>query len=685
MQIIQTLKGFFALSLTSLISILHADYTESVFELDDLVVIGNYLHSEQVSALKSPTPIEDVPQSVSILTADLLELQNLSDMAAIADYVPGIVAGQGEGHRDDILFRGQKSTADFFVDGVRDDVQYYRPLYNIEQVEVLKGANALLFGRGGTGGLINRVSKVAQFNERFTHYTLSFDEFGSRGFQIDINKTISPHLAVRLNYYSEDLENHRDFYYADNSGINPTLSLALTEQTQLNLSFETLDHERYIDRGIPSINGKPVESLKGTTFGSSTENHSSLDAKVFKLCLDHKLNERTKLRLKFTDNDFDKLYQNLYAKSYDSANDTLSLEGYRDTTDRSSRLFSADLIGEKEIGGMNHRYILGFERIETSNDNERFYADTNGIDDATKGDLITLPISDPLAIPSFNFSTEKYDETEAELSVQSIFFSDEIALSNQFDLIIGGRLDAFELSVKDVEGRSGGDASKKDEVFSPRLGFVYKPVESISYYASYSESYLPKSGEQYADLKGDAKQKTDPDVYENKEIGAKFNLLNGIGLTLAYFDLTAKKPQYISDNEYELTEQSVQGYEFQAIGSITKNWFLSAGASILTQGYEQPEVPEKTYSIWNLYTLNDKLSLGIGLVHKDASIGKGSTDLPAYNRIDAAAYYQISDHLRLQLNVENLMDALYYPHSYGAHQVSVGAPVNASIKIVGRF
>ena len=117
-------------------------------KLDDFVVVGEYLQSSEVNALKTPTPINEVPQSLAILTADMMSLQDMRGLADIADYTPGIDAGQGEGHRDDILFRGVKSTADFFVDGVRDDVQYFRPLYNIEQVEVLKGANALFFGRG---------------------------------------------------------------------------------------------------------------------------------------------------------------------------------------------------------------------------------------------------------------------------------------------------------------------------------------------------------------------------------------------------------------------------------------------------------------------------------------------------------------------------------------------------------
>ena len=150
----------------------------------------------QITSLKTPTPIQDIPKSVTILTSDLIALQDLTSIAGIADYVPGIIAGQGEGHRDDILFRGLKSTADFFVDGVRDDVQYYRPLYNVEQVEVLKGADALFFGRGGTGGLINRVSKKAQLEKISHEYTLSLDDLGERSLQLDSNMAIAPNMAL---------------------------------------------------------------------------------------------------------------------------------------------------------------------------------------------------------------------------------------------------------------------------------------------------------------------------------------------------------------------------------------------------------------------------------------------------------------------------------------------------------
>ena len=149
-----------------------ADDADDTLVQNTVEVTGNYLYTDQVNALKTPTPIIDVPQSLSIVTADQIAEQGFSSIGQIIEYTPGVSTSQGEGHRDSVVFRGVRSTADFFLDGVRDDVQYYRPLYNLEQVEVLRGPNALLFGRGGTGGILNRVTKKGQIGEAFTGYQL---------------------------------------------------------------------------------------------------------------------------------------------------------------------------------------------------------------------------------------------------------------------------------------------------------------------------------------------------------------------------------------------------------------------------------------------------------------------------------------------------------------------------------
>jgi catecholate siderophore receptor len=191
-------------------------------KVEEIVVTGKYLFSDQVNALKSPTPIIDVPQSLSIVTADQITNQGFDSVGDIINYIPGVTNSQGEGHRDSVVFRGVRSTSDFFADGVRDDVQYYRSLYNIDQVEILRGANALLFGRGGTGGLVNRVTKKGQIGEDFTGYKATIDTFSAFGVELDSNFTASDTSAFRINAMYESLNNHRDFYDGDRIAFNPT-------------------------------------------------------------------------------------------------------------------------------------------------------------------------------------------------------------------------------------------------------------------------------------------------------------------------------------------------------------------------------------------------------------------------------------------------------------------------------
>jgi len=189
---------------------------------DEIIVRGRYLYTDQINAVKTPTPIIDVPQSLSIVTAEQITNQGFNSIADIIEYTPGVNTSQGEGHRDAVVFRGVRSTADFFLDGVRDDVQYYRPLYNLEQVEILRGPNALLFGRGGTGGILNRVTKKGVIGEQFTGFKGSIDTFGAFDGAVDLNFATSENSAFRVNAFYENLNNHRDFFDGDRIAINPT-------------------------------------------------------------------------------------------------------------------------------------------------------------------------------------------------------------------------------------------------------------------------------------------------------------------------------------------------------------------------------------------------------------------------------------------------------------------------------
>lgn len=682
---------------------------------DEIIVRGKYLHSDWVNALKSPTPIIDVPQSLSIVTAEQITNQGFDSVGDIINYIPGVTNSQGEGHRDAVVFRGVRSTADFFVDGMRDDVQYYRGLYNVEQVEVLRGANALLFGRGGTGGLINRVSKKGQIGETFTGYKAAIDSFGAFGIELDSNVSASDRSAFRLNAMYENLNNHRDFYEGDRIAINPTARFELSPATTVDLSYEYIDNQRSIDRGIPTgADGRPVEALAEITFGDPEVNMTALSAHVLRATLTQDFSETVKGVFSASYGDYDKLYQNFYASGYDPSTNIVTLDGYRDTTQRKNLNLSANLIGEFATRGIGHTIVTGLEYSDTSNNNDRF----NTFFDQTSNDNETFFAGRPLglingvginaagATTRNDFSVSLNDDTDADVKVLSAFIQDEISLSDNFDIVLGARFDSFDITSLDTKARPNVTRSRKDEEISPRLGLIYKPQENVSLYGSFSQSFLPRSGGQFASLSSST-EFLNPDVFENLEAGLKWDFANDLSFTAAYFqnEQTSAARDDVNAEEFEIRGLEVEGFELQIEGHLTDKLYLKAGYANLSgktdQGRELPrELPENTFSLWTNYQVTEKFGLGFGATHQDEAFindfdlavdGNSADDraihptLPSFTRFDAAAYYDVNEDLRLQVNIENLTDILYFPTSHSTHQASVGAPLNARFTVSGRF
>ena len=680
--------------------------------VDEIIVTAKYLYSDQINALKSPTPIIDVPQSLSIVTSEQITNQGFDSIGDIINYIPGVTNSQGEGHRDAVVFRGVRSTADFFVDGVRDDVQYYRGLYNVEQVEVLRGANALLFGRGGTGGLINRVSKKGVLGDNFTGYKAAIDTFGAFSIEADHNFSAHDNAAFRINGLYESLNNHRDFYDGDRFAINPTGRFKLSPSTMLDLSYEYVDNQRFIDRGIPTgSDGRPVEALADITFGDEEVNTTEFKAHILRGTLTQNFAHDFKGVFNITYGDYDKLYQNFYASGYDEATNIVTLDGYLDTTQRESLNLSGNLIGDFATGRVEHTLVTGVEYQNTSNNNDRFNTFFNQTSDDKEIFLANRPltlsggtgISARGDITTNDFTVDLNDDTEADLKVFSAFIQDEIHLSEKFDIIIGARFDSFDFSVDDI--KAGVTRSRKDEEISPRLGAIYKPVENISIYGSFSQSFLPRSGGQFVTL-SDSTALLEPDVFENREAGLKWDFANGLSLTAAYFQ-NEQTIDAAPDGDPENLERrglEIDGVEVQLQGQFTDKLYFNAGYTHLNGktdfdaagiAQELPrELPENTFSVWTNYQVTDKFGLGLGATHQseafitDFDIGSNAAShptLPSFTRFDAAAYYDVSEDMRVQVNIENVTDELYFPTSHSTHQVTVGAPLHARFTVSGQF
>ena len=361
-------------------------------------------------------------------------------------------------------------------------------------------------------------------------------------------------------------------------------------------------------------------------------------------------------------------------------------------------ILSSNLVGEFETGSIGHTVIFGGEVINTKSNQDRY----NPVFDSTDGDRETFNISRPLSFRgltgtnaegvtvSADFS-DLNDDTHVDLDVYSFYVQDEIALSENFDLVLGARFDSFDIEVFNVKAAE--TRSRKDEEVSPRAGLVYKPQKNISIYASYSESFLPRSGEQYANINGDANA-LDPDTFTNQEIGIKWDFNDSMSFTAAIFE----NEQTSLDNDpndpesFVEVDSDVSGFELQLQGYITDKWYITANYSNLdgenASGVELRELPENTMSVWTTYEVNEVFGFGIGATYQDeskVSTSASSPVLPSYTRVDASAYYTLSDKMRLQLNVENLTDTLYFPNAHSTHQVTVGAPINARLSLIGSF
>ena len=532
--------------------------------------------------------------------------------------------------------------------------------------------------------------------------------FGEINAQVDKNIDLGD-KALRINIFGENLENHRDFYYGDSFGITPTMNFDF-DGASLNLSYEYLNQERFIDRGIPTgANLQPVKSFKDTVFGDATENFSMHEAHILRAILQTELSDKITGTFKLAHSKHDKLYQNVYVDDYDEAirpNEVL-MDGYIDTTKRESTTLSADISGAFQAGELLHYILAGVEYISINNDNNRYNTDVGGNRDkfsvaiapnlGIRGNSLMGTASDTLGVISpltNNYTSFRADQAYADVSVFSLYFQDEIALSDALDLIIGARYNRIEFDVFDEQNTE--HVVDNDSEVSPRIGLVFDASENLSLYTAYSESMTARNDEQYADIKGDD-EKVDANTFENLEAGINLNLSDSISLNASVFKLTAVKPDWINANETIMRKSDVTGFELQVFGSLTDKLYSSASYTRLNaqtnkNGTLVPsqEAPENLFSIWNNYLVNDRLSVNLGVIYQDSSIididhPDPHPYLPEYTRVDAGVAYELTDNTRIQVRVENLFDELYFPNAHDDHQVTVGAPINAMFTITSSF
>ena len=647
------------------------------------------------TATKTPVALRDLPQAVTVINRALITDLSMQGIADVVRYVPGITMGQGEGHRDQPTIRGNSSTADFFIDGVRDDAQYFRDLYNVERVEAIKGANAMIFGRGGGGGVINRAMKEADWAP-LRELMLQGGSYHNRRTTLDIGQGLTDRFAGRVNGVYENSELFRDGVGLKRHGIHPTVTyLSSGSRTRATVGYEHFVDHRTVDRGIPSFRGQPIETGISTFFGNPAVSFSEARVHSSAATLAHRTERGVGIRNSTRFTAYEKFYQNVFPGSVSADGASVALSGYSNTHDRSNLLNQTDLTVLARTGRLSHTLLFGAELGRQVTDNFRNTGYFNNSSTAA-----SVPVTAPTNFGPVTFRQSATDaDNHVTNTLRSIYVQDQLALSEQVQLLAGMRYESFGIRYRN--NRDGSTLTRTDGMVSPRIGLVVKPALPASIYASYSVSHLPSAGDQFSSLT-DVTRALEPERFKNLEVGAKWDIADRLALTTALYRLDRTNTRATSPLDPALTVQTGSqrstGYELGASGTIVSGWEVAGGyarqKSVITSttaaaraGATVPLVPASTFSLWSKHRVFSRLGLGVGVVHQTemyAAIDNTVT-LPSFTRVDGALFLRLGSYLRAQMNLENLLNERYYPLAHSNNNITPGSPRAVRLSLTTGF
>lgn len=643
------------------------------------------------TATKTNTLLRDVPQSISVITNELIKDQSIRSIGDAIRYVPGVGVSQGEGNRDALVFRGNRSTGDFFMDGIRDDAEFYRDLYNIDRIEVLKGANGMIFGRGGSGGVINRVSKQANWNP-IREFTFQGGSFNQKRLTADVGYVINDKAAIRLNGLYEDSDSFRDGVSMQRLGISPTVTIKPTHRTKVIVNMERFHDDRTADRGIPSFMGQPVDVHRSQFFGDPKRSNANIDVLSFNSMIEHKFDSGFTLQNRTNYATYDKLYQNIFANSQVftlRGVDSLNLGAYNNATTRENVFNQTNLLYSLNTGPISHTLMAGIEigRQETHNRRQ-----TGFFNNDLSTSSLRVPLNNSITNVPITFLTKDQDAfNRSVVNVTSLYVQDQIELLPQLQLIAGVRYDLFEVNFQQKNGERT-HLKTSDGLISPRFGIIYKPIQPVSIYASYSRAYVPRAGDQLTSLTVTSAV-LQPEKFTTLETGVKWDVRPDLALTGAVFQLDRTNVITVDPNDSSrsfLTKgQRTQGVEVSLNGQLTSNWSVMGGyayqigeitstqSSAALKGASVAELPRHTFSVWNRYDITPRIGAAFGVVYRGGMFA--STDntvrIPGFTRVDAALFAHLTKQVRAQLNIENLFDTHYFAAVQNNNNITPGSPI----------
>ena len=675
--------------------------------------IGVYVNSTAV-ATKTNTPLLNIPQSVSVLSKDFIKDNNFQQLTDVTRYVPGVAVHQGEGNRDELVIRGVDSSASFFVNGFRDDVQIFRDLYNTQSIEVLKGPSMLTFGRGAGGGVLDRTLKEAD-GQRIYEATMQTGSYADRRVTLDAGQAINQNVAARINMMYEAGDTFRDYADLQRWGINPTATFAPNDTTKIKVSFETYHDNRTADRGNPSLGtgtlANPTTPFApngnlNTFFGSPTLNRAIADVNTGMAFIEHDFENGLTVKNGTLFADYKKFYQNVFPGSSVSPAGTFTESAYHHWTNRQNAFDQTDFTYKGVTGPLFHTVGFGTEFGHQSGidlrDTGIFANGTNALTESAFSPTYFGPINFVHHSTAVNTDgvTTADSNSKYTANIQSAYARDTIDVTRWLQMIGGVRLDRFDLSALDQNTNT--NRERTDTLASPQGAVIVKPRDNLSFYGTYSISYLPASGDQFSALTGGTVI-LDPQKFENKEVGFKWNILPHLIYTAALYQLDRTNVPLADPNNagfFILSGKNrIRGFETELTGYVTNDWQSKLGyaytdarvtsntSTTILAGNRVQLVPLNQFSWWNKYQFDPVWSAGLGVIYFSDSFAT-SDDLvrmPGFVRVDAGIYRKIDENWRVQLNVENIFNKGYWASADGDNNISPGQPRTFRAMAIAKF
>ena len=686
--------------------------------ISDTKPVKGYNAKKSVSSTRTETELRDTPQAITVIPQDLIKDQSIQSISQAIQYVPGVQAAQGEGNRDALIFRGNATTGDFFLDGLRDDVQTYRDIYNTDRIEVLKGPNGMAFGRGGAGGALNRVSKQAGWTP-ISELIASYGAYNQKRIAADYGQALNEEVAFRVNAVYENSDSYRDGVNLERFGITPTVTIRPDDKTKIVLGMEYFKDKRVADRGVPSVNGPGNLTLKNrpykigdydTFFGNARLSPTETETVAFNASIEHSFDNGVSVKNSTRYANYNKYYQNVFARNSVTNAGTVQFGAYLDETERENIINQTDITYTAKTGSVEHKLLVGMELANQGTTSKRFQpaAGNNGTNIGT-----VVSASNPF-IPTASFATLATNR-KSDVSVAAFYLQDQIIFTPHWQAIIGLRNDNFDTDFTNLSNNTNINVS--DNLLSPRAGLIFKPVEAVSIYTNYSVSYVPRAGDQLTSL-APTNASFKPEKFTNYEVGAKWDVNQNLSLTAAVYKLYRENvlitdPNSPVANSILVDSQETKGIELGLSGDITDKWSVFGGialqngeitkdiltfnaAGVRTPGSDTPkgtelaQTPDRTLSLWNKYEINDMWAVALGIVstsdrYAQLPTASQSTVLPGYTRYDAAIFGQLNEKLRLQINLENLTNKEYALYSHTNNNITPGSPITGRATLIYNF